>query len=41
MIKSGKAFKKIESYIENSDILIFQDYNKGVIDKKLLKLLHI
>ena len=32
-----KLLKKIESYIENSDILIFQDYNKGVIDKKLLK----
>jgi len=31
-----KLLKKIESYIKNSDILIFQDYNKGVIDKKLL-----
>ena len=32
-----KLLKKIESYIKNSDILIFQDYNKGVIDRKLLK----
>ena len=32
-----KLLRKIESYIENSDILIFQDYKKGVIDKKLLK----